>query len=257
MRHLVLGLLAVLVAIGATTAMDMSGFTAFSALILIIPFAALWIIGRYRRQEVGFVFPNPLRFLPGIIHPLIVLPVLGIAAYASGDGSLTEFDLARTAQFAALVAGSTFLVTLVTEEGLFRGSLWAALNRGGFGPQLTVLLTSLFFAAWHYSFATLAPGHELPAAQVPVYLANAFTIGAIWAVMRLRSGSVLVPALAHGIWNGAVYILFGLSTQPGALAIENTGMFGPEVGYLGLALNVVFLAGYIFFFRARPPSETA
>lgn len=69
---------------------------------------------------------------------------------------------------------------------------------------------------------------------------NATLLGAIWGLMRLRSGSVVVASLSHGVWNGLAYVLFGFSTKVGALGIENTALFGPEVGVIGLVLNSLF-----------------
>jgi len=34
--------------------------------------------------------------------------------------------------------------------------------------------------------------------------------------------------------------LFGFGTHVGALGVKNTGIFGPEVGILGLAVNLIF-----------------
>jgi hypothetical protein len=38
------------------------------------------------------------------------------------------------------------------------------------------------------------------------------------------------------------YVFFGFGTRAGALGIQNTALYGPEVGVLGLALNLVFVA---------------
>lgn len=47
------------------------------------------------------------------------------------------------------------------------------------------------------------------------------------------------------------YVLFGFGPKAGALGIKNTGLFGPEeVGAIGLALNVAFLAA--LWIRCRP-----
>lgn len=43
-------------------------------------------------------------------------------------------------------------------------------------------------------------------------------------------------------WNGLAYVLFGIGTRAGALGIKNTGLFGAEVGVLGLVFNAAFLA---------------
>jgi hypothetical protein len=60
--------------------------------------------------------------------------------------------------------------------------------------------------------------------------------------MRQRSGSIVVTSVSHGVWNGLVYALFGYGTTLGTLGIHNTVVFGPEIGLLGLAVNVVFAA---------------
>ena len=85
-------------------------------------------------------------------------------------------------------------------------------------------------------------GFDLPAAQIPVYLVNAAVIGAIWGATRSRSGSIVVASVSHGLWNGGAYVLFGYGTRNGWLGIEHTEIFGPESGYLGLLLNIAFLA---------------
>jgi uncharacterized protein len=65
--------------------------------------------------------------------------------------------------------------------------------------------------------------------------------GAIWGLLRWISGSVVVASLCHGLWNGVDYVFFGFGTKIGALGIKNTAVYGPEVGMLGLALNIVFV----------------
>ena len=60
--------------------------------------------------------------------------------------------------------------------------------------------------------------------------------------MRMRSGSIVVSSVSHGLWNGGAYVLFGYGQKVGALGIADTSFFGPENGLLGLALNLVFLA---------------
>jgi membrane protease YdiL (CAAX protease family) len=100
-------------------------------------------------------------------------------------------------------------------------------------------MSSAAFSLWHLSWVTLTEDGRLPIAQVPVYLLNAAVIGLIWGMLRLASGSVIVASLSHGVWNGLTYSLFGFGTHAGALGIRDINIYGPEVGVLGLALNVV------------------
>jgi len=86
----------------------------------------------------------------------------------------------------------------------------------------------------------LNTGFNPPLAQVPVFIINAGVIGMIWGLLRWASDSIIVTSVSHGLWNGGAYVLFGFGSKPGALGIKNTAMYGPEVGLLGLALNVTF-----------------
>ena len=71
----------------------------------------------------------------------------------------------------------------------------------------------------------------------------------IWGLLRWISGSVVVTSVSHGLWNGGAYVLFGFGSNTGALGVKNTAIFGPEVGVLGLVLNLVFAVGLWFVVR--------
>ena len=137
-----------------------------------------------------------------------------------------------------LVGGTTIPVALLTEEGFFRGWLWASLRRANQGTIATLILTSIAFALWHWSSVVLPTGFNPPMSQVPVFMLNAAVLGAIWGMLRLLSGSLIVASVSHGVWNGLAYVLFGFGSHIGALGISNTTIYGPEVGILGLLLNV-------------------
>ena len=83
---------------------------------------------------------------------------------------------------------------------------------------------------------------DLPLAHIFVYLPNALLLGMVWGVLRLISGSVVVAAVSHAVWNGLAYGPFAYGTKVGALGVAQTSIFGPEVGYVGLALNAAFAA---------------
>ncbi len=88
---------------------------------------------------------------------------------------------------------------------------------------------------------SLETGFDLPAKEIPIFLINGTLLGAIWGVLRLVSGSIVVPAVSHAVWNAIDYPLFGFGEKVGALGIEQTQIYGPEVGILGIALNLAFL----------------
>ena len=107
--------------------------------------------------------------------------------------------------------------------------------------KIRVLIwSSIAFAFWHISAVTLDPDFKPPIPQIPVYLCNAAVVGAVWALFRAQSGSIIVTSLSHGLWNGMAYVLFGFGSHAGSLGIRNTAVFGPENGLLGLGLNLLF-----------------
>ena len=129
---------------------------------------------------------------------------------------------------------------ILTEEGFFRGWLWASLEQAGQKRGWVLVISSLAFSLWHLSWVTLTTDGKLPIGQIPVFMVNVAVIGAIWGLLRWISGSVIVSSLSHGVWNGMTYVLFGFGTHVGALGIKETAIYGPEIGVLGLILNVVF-----------------
>jgi membrane protease YdiL (CAAX protease family) len=67
---------------------------------------------------------------------------------------------------------------------------------------------------------------------------NKTILGLIRGIMRMVSGSILVPAVSHAAWDGIDYPLFGFGEKIGALGLTQTHLFGPEVGVLRIVLCV-------------------
>jgi membrane protease YdiL (CAAX protease family) len=108
------------------------------------------------------------------------------------------------------------LATALAEELLFRGALLALLRQRR-PPAAAVLWTSLLFGAWHV-LPTLDHYQGNPASamvadaghrrRLAVLATTASTTGAgvVFAWLRLRSRSVLAPALAHAALNMSAYL---------------------------------------------------
>jgi membrane protease YdiL (CAAX protease family) len=184
-----------------------------------------------------------------------VLGIVGFIAWLARAVTFESIDWANTLGMFAVQLVVTFALGLVTEEGVFRGWLWVALQRAGVTLRWVIVWTSVAFALWHLSTALLPTPYHPALAQVPIYILNAGVIGLNWALLRARSGSIVVTSVSHALWNGLVYTLFGYGTTLGALGIHNTAMFGPEIGFVGLALNMV-AAGALWLF-VRPAGERA
>jgi len=237
--------IAVLAAIGITTAMDANGLSEFSALPL-LPLAALcWRLERLSRQSMGVVWGRPRDYALACAYPVAVLGALVAIAVTAGAAEFSAADWENAARDFALMASATIPVAILTEEGFFRGWLMASLRRRELVDRQVLIWSSIAFALWHVSAVTLDTGFDLPMTQMPVYLVNASIIGAIWGVMRLKSGSIMVASVSHGLWNGGAYVLFGYGQKTGVLGILGTAVFGPENGLLGLALNLAFLAALV------------
>lgn len=248
-RPVLFGVAAAAVAIVVTTTMDGTGLTAFSALPLLpIALALWWLVGGDRRS-VGLVVGSARSYLIAAAYPLLVIGLATTIALGAGAGTIARIDWPTTIRQVAIAATATIVVAVLTEEGFFRGALWRALNRGDDTGWRTVLWTSVAFALWHISAVTLPTGFDLPRAEIPVFLVNAAVMGAIWGTLRFASGSIVVSSVSHGIWNGLTYVLFGYGRRTGALGVARVDIYGTEIGFVGLLLNVLalaLLAGIIF-----------
>jgi hypothetical protein len=231
-----------LLAIAVTTFMDAVGLSNFNVFPLIPLFVLFWYLQHISRAEIGLTWGRRRDYALALFYPALVLGMLGLIAWLSGAVTPTATDWAKTLLSLVFSILVTIVLAIVTEEGLFRGWLWASLQRAGVRERGLVVWTSVAFAAWHLSTSLLPTYFRPPIAQVPIYILNAAVIGFIWGLMRQRSGSIVVTSVSHGVWNGLVYTLFGVGPTLGVLGIHNTGVFGPEVGLVGLALNLAFAA---------------
>ena len=232
----------VLAAIAITTSMDATGFTMFSALPL-FPLALLfWYLQGFSRAAVGLTVGEARDYGWAIAYPVLVLSALGAIAWLAGAVDTTNADWNTALINVAASSTIGIVMVLITEEGFFRGWLWASLERAGCSRWQTLLYTTLAFTAWHISPITLDTGYDLPAAEIPIYLVNATLLGLIWGILRMVSGSVVVPSVCHAVWNAIDYPLFGFGERVGALGITETHIYGPEVGLLGIAASGAFAA---------------
>lgn len=230
----------VLLAIAATTVLDASGLAVVSALPLFPLMGLFWYLERLSRTDLGFVWGRRPDYLLALLHPGLVLGLVALIALIANVINLEGADWRKAGFNWVVVTLSTVLVATVTEEGFFRGWLWSSLKRSGQNKLRVLLWSSLAFAAWHLPAVLLKTGFNPPLTQVPIYLANVAVLGAIWGMLRLISGSVIVPSVSHGLWNGGAYVFFGFGDKVGTLGIQETTMYGPEVGVIGLALNLGF-----------------
>src|SRR5438045_2499738 len=193
-RALALPIFGVCVAIAITTTMDATGLLAFSALPLIPLMALFWLLQRFSRIEIGFVWGTRRAYALAVLYPLIVIGTLVFVVAISGAIDTAHTNWRKAGLNLVLVSVSTVLVAIVTEEGFFRGWLWASLRHAGVKPVWVLVTSSLAFSLWHLSAVVFDTGFNPSAAQVPVFMINAAALGAIWGLMRWISGSVIVSS---------------------------------------------------------------
>ncbi|MEE9269041.1 MAG: CPBP family intramembrane glutamic endopeptidase [Candidatus Krumholzibacteria bacterium] len=206
---------------------------------------------------MGFTWGRRRDYAIAVLYPLVVLAAAALVAGLAGAIDVSTTDWRKAALNMALIGLSTVIVATATEEGFFRGWLVASLKRAGCSQVQMLLWSSVAFSLWHLSGVSLDTGigFDLPAAQIPVFMANAFLLGVIWGMLRLISGSVVVASVSHGVWNGINYALFAFGEKVGALGVKETGIFGPEVGVVGLALNIIYAAMLWRWWRVRGQSS--
>jgi len=243
-------LLGVAAAIAITTVMDATGLTMFSALPLIPLTLLFWWRQGFSRRDMGLSWGRAEGYRLALLYSFAVPFTMLFAAFLAVAIETRYTDWSQAGLEFALMGSTGILMVLLTEEGFFRGWLWAACVRAGLGNRGVLVATSVFFTAWHISAVTLTPEFRLPAAEVPLYLANVFLIGMNWGLIRLHSGSLVVVSVSHAVWNAVVYTLFGFGENIGGLGITATHLYGPEVGLWGVVANALF--AFWLWRRVRP-----
>lgn len=243
-RAMLYSIVGIVLAIAITASMDASGLTTFSALPLLPLALGLWWLQRLARVRVGLTVGRPIDYVLALAYPLIILGLgasIAIFSGAAHPGALGSATISRV----LIAASAGILAALLTEEGFFRGWLWGSLESANVGRYRILIVTSLAFAAWHISYATLAKGYILPPVQVVIFIANAAVMGVIWGTLRLLSGSITVSSVSHSVWNAIAYALFGEGPKIGLLGVTQTSIYGAEVGVIGLVLNCIFAAALL------------
>lgn len=230
-------ILGVIVAIAVNAAMDAAGLSALSFASLFPLALIFWAIQRLPRKSMGLAFGGVRHYGLALLHPALVIGAIALICLAAGvvDTSKVNWLLQRNS-FLSMLAISIPLA-LLTEEGFFRGWLYGSLQRAGMNELQVMIWTGVAFSLWHIPAVSMNTEDALPLAQIPIILINGVVIGAIWGFLRSISGSILVTSVCHALWNASVYVLFGYGTTLGALGVKQTAIYGPESGYLGLALN--------------------
>lgn len=208
------------------------------ALVLFPLLLMLWFVKRLSLREMGVRVGKGYGYILAVVYPAAVMAFTGFIAWVLGGIGAESIPVDRVARTIAVLFAVTFVVALLTEEGVFRGWLWGMFTRTGMRSWQTLLWTSAAFAVWHVAVPFLTPGHGMPLSGVLVYTGNIMLIGIVFGYTRIVSGSLVVPALSHALWNALTYTLYGYGTETGVMGLTSYSLYDPERGILGLALNL-------------------
>jgi len=133
---------------------------------------------------------------------------------------------------ALLSMAAIALVPAVCEELLFRGIVLPSLLRP-LGVVAAVLVSSLVFGAIHLD----KTGSEWSFYRVPF----AFVVGAGLGTLRVRTGSLVSPMLAHALLNAITFAVVPLSDDPSLGEATARPLLGAGLLLAGTAATLVLL----------------
>jgi membrane protease YdiL (CAAX protease family) len=227
-----------------------TGQGALYNLWLAVMMAAVWAVQRLTKREIGMAIGDRHSYFVALAYAVAIIGCVALGAWAAQLIDLNNYAAATVFRRLSLNLLVTFALALVTEEGFFRGALWASCERAGFSPAKTLVWTSLAFGLWHFAVPIIDPDFAQPLGKVPQYVIGSTVFGIAMGLLRLRSGSIIVTSLCHALWNASVYTFFGAGEKIGQLGIADPSIWDPERGYAGLVLAV--LAAVLLWWWIKP-----
>jgi membrane protease YdiL (CAAX protease family) len=94
-----------------------------------------------------------------LAYPLLVLGLAAAIAAIFGAIDSSEADWNKTLFNIGIMSSTGVLMVMITEEGFFRGWLWASLQRSGKSDRQVLIWTTLAFVTWH--LLSSGAGHRL------------------------------------------------------------------------------------------------
>jgi membrane protease YdiL (CAAX protease family) len=227
-----------------------TGMSALYNLWLAVMMIGLWVAQRLTKREVGIAVGDLGSYAIAVGYVAGIIGCVALGAWASQLIDLKDYAAATVFRRLSLNFLVTFALALITEEGFFRGALWGSCERAGFSPVSTIIWTSVAFGLWHVAVPLIDPDFAQPLSKVPQYAIGSAVFGVAMGLLRLRSGSMVVPSFCHALWNASAYTFFGTGEKRGQLGIADPTIWDPERGYAGLLLAV--LAAALIWWWVRP-----
>jgi membrane protease YdiL (CAAX protease family) len=134
----------------------------------------------------------------------------GLVAFAPPVAGATRhlLSLLNVAGFSPAVRALLIVLIASCEELIFRGLLPTSAPLGKSLPHLPSSreLTQIVAFAGVYAFTTLPLGS-------PLLVLCALACGSLWGFMRVATGSLVAPVLAHVVWDLGVLIVWPITAQ--------------------------------------------
>ena len=123
------------------------------------------------------------------------LMVSGLVAVFGEQGMATDAAFAEMIENSAipLVVFAIVLVAPLVEEFVYRGFFMGVLLARGWSAGLAIALTSAVFAAQHIQYGWIG-------------MLVVFVYGGVFGLVRIASGGLAMPMLAHGIVNASALV---------------------------------------------------
>jgi len=170
---------------------------------LLILLLVLFVRGRGRRLSATLAWqPLPAKWLlAAVVAGLLFAPAIQLLSGLIPPPERLLFDRLFTSKTAVwLILGMAVLIAPVVEELLFRGYIYALLERIG-GTRLAVLLSGLLFGSIH--FYQLSPGY--------FQMVLICVVGIVFSAVRARSGTVVAAIAVHFGYNLALSLFYLVS----------------------------------------------
>ena len=136
---------------------------------------------------------------------MLILPNLIVASFMTEQGWQYREEVSAAISdprnWSLAYLFMAVLMAPIVEEVAFRGVALGTLIAKGIGPAAAVILSSLAFAFSHLQYS--------PAAMLIIFLTG---IG--FAILRLLSGTIIVPIVAHAAANADILILNWIAASP-------------------------------------------
>lgn len=202
----VLGAVPLVVELFLTGEMLVNPFAALASVVLtMLGYAAVALLYARGRLAIPAVRPTRrhLGFAAAAAVGMLAINVTGqfLASVAGLEAAPSSIMLlvGETPELLLAFAVVALLLNGPAEELLFRGAVQGRL-RQAFGPAVAIVGASVLFASIHLLAVVGALGAGL--VSVALIFGVALVLGALYEY----TGNVVVPALAHGVYNAVLFV---------------------------------------------------